>query len=288
MMNQIKYSFKKEWLHFFRTFRFGGVIIAIFSFAISDPLMYRVMLGMMDMLGEVMSDTALSADLSGAQDAMDMVSGMFADASMVFALTMADICAMAVLIVTLILMSPAGGEQKKRATVIPLSSGLTNTCYLIPKFVMYPATVFVMTFLAALASGGMCNALFEENRIGVGMLLLASILAAIYCTFVITVYIAVGLCTSHPAVAAILVYIGSSLAQVLLSGFELTDYNPFTLKILVTGGMFNPDFVLSDNAASIAVGAVISVVLGVVMYFMTLAVLNAKKIDNQQANEPEF
>lgn len=287
-MKQIKYSFKKEWLHFFRTFRFGGVIIAIFSFAISDPLMYRMMLGMMNMLGEVMSETTLSADISAAQDAMSMVTGMFADAGMVFAMTMADICAMAVLIVTLILMSPAGGEQKKRATVIPLSSGLTNTCYLIPKFVMYPATVFAMTFLAALVSGGLCNALFDENHIGFGMLLLASLLAAIYCTFVITVYLAVGLCTSRPAVAAILVYIGSSLAQVLLTGFDITDYNPFTLKIMVTGGMFGGDFVLADNAASIAVGAAISVVLGVLMYFMTLAVLNAKKIDNQQADEPEF
>ncbi|MGN0699707.1 MAG: hypothetical protein ACI4J8_01765 [Oscillospiraceae bacterium] len=287
-MKQIKYSFKKEWLHFFRTFRFGGIIIAIFSFAISDPLMYRLMLGMMNMLGEVMSETTLSADISAAQDAMGMVTGMFADAGMVFALTMADICAMAVLIVTLILMSPAGGEQKKRATVIPLSSGLTNTCYLIPKFVMYPATVFAMTFLSALVSGGLCNALFDENHIGFGMLLLASLLAAIYCTFVITVYLAVGLCTSRPAVAAILVYIGSSLAQVLLTGFDITDYNPFTLKIMVTGGMFGGDFVLADNAASIAVGAAISVVLGVLMYFMTLAVLNAKKIDNQQADEPEF
>ncbi|MBS7370202.1 MAG: hypothetical protein KIG62_08710, partial [Oscillospiraceae bacterium] len=160
-MKQIKYSFKKEWLHFFRTFRFGGVIIAIFSFAISDPLMYRMMLGMMNMLGEVMSETTLSADISAAQDAMSMVTGMFADAGMVFAMTMADICAMAVLIVTLILMSPAGGEQKKRATIIPMASGLDYYNYLVPKFVMYPSVTFVLTFLSAVIAGGLCNALFD-------------------------------------------------------------------------------------------------------------------------------
>ena len=37
-MKQIKYSFKKEWLHFFRTFRFGGVIIA-FAKDILDMIM---------------------------------------------------------------------------------------------------------------------------------------------------------------------------------------------------------------------------------------------------------
>ena len=49
---QLKYSFKKEWLHFSRTFRVFGIILAIFSFALADPFMYRALGLMMEMLTE--------------------------------------------------------------------------------------------------------------------------------------------------------------------------------------------------------------------------------------------
>ncbi|MGN0670589.1 MAG: hypothetical protein ACI4JZ_08565, partial [Oscillospiraceae bacterium] len=38
---QLKYSLKKEWAHFSRTFRFAGVIIAAFAVAIFYPLLFK-------------------------------------------------------------------------------------------------------------------------------------------------------------------------------------------------------------------------------------------------------
>ena len=43
MMNtQLKYGFKKEFTQFFRKFKLLGIILAIFGFAIVNPLMYKL------------------------------------------------------------------------------------------------------------------------------------------------------------------------------------------------------------------------------------------------------
>ena len=47
------------------------------------------------------------------------------------------------------------------------------------------------------------------------------------------------------------------------------------------------DFVLADNAASIIVGIVLSVVIAVMMFVLTLSVIKSKKINNQE-DKPEF
>lgn len=286
-MKQISFGFKKEWLQFLRTFRFGGTIIAILSFAVSGPLMFRMMATMMTMMGELAGEVEELGESYGQM--MGEMSGLYNDAGMVFAMTLADLCATSLLVVMLILMSPAGGEQKKRATIIPTASGLDYYNYLVPKFVMYPSVTFVLTFLSAVLAGGLCNALFDANHIPGGMILLAALLAAIYGAFTISVYLAIGLCSSHPAIATLSVYLGSSIIVMLLQGFGLEKYNPFTLRILITGSMFSESFVLSENVASISVGCVLSLVIAALMFFMTYAVLNAKKIDNQRSEDtPEF
>ena len=50
---QIRYGFKKEWLQFSRTFRLGGILIAIFSFALADPLMYMALNVMMNYMSNI-------------------------------------------------------------------------------------------------------------------------------------------------------------------------------------------------------------------------------------------
>ena len=294
MNKQIRYGFKKEWLQFSRTFRFGGIIIAIISFAIADPLMYKMLAVMMAAMPELMNESlsfipalVSTAGEFSAGEMFEEVAGMYNDAGMVFSLTMVDLCVSAVLISMLILMSPSGGEQKKRATIIPAASGLDYFNYLVPKFVLYPATIFVLTFLSAVLAGFLCNGLFTENNYEVGLMFLGALLCAIYAAFIIAVYMGIGLCTSRPGVATIIMYFGTTLIQLILTSLDLTQYHPFTLRALVSGEMFAGDFVLSDNIASIAVGAVLSVVIGVVMFFMTLCVLKAKRINNQE-DKPEF
>ena len=289
--NQIKAGFKKEWLQFFRTFRFGGLILAILSFAIADPLMYKMMAVMMDMLASTdMLAMAASAanDMSAAyNEVLAEVGGLYSDAGLIYSMTNADLCASSVLITMLILMSPSGGEQKKRATIIPAAIGLDYFNYLVPKFVLYPMTVFVLSFLSSGIAGLLCNVMFTENRVSAGILLLGSLSCAVYATFSLTVYQAVGLCTSRPGVAAVTVYFGSTIIQIILTSMELTGFNPFTLRSLATGELVSPDFSLADNAASIGIGILLSVVISVVLFFMTYSVLNAKKINNQE-DKPEF
>ncbi len=285
---QIKYGFKKEWLQFSRTFRFGGILIAIFSFALADPLMYMLLNFMMNYINNMeYPQMAAVMTMSNGTNTLDMVSGMINDSGLIFSMTMADLCATSLLIIMLILMSPAGGEQKKRATIIPSCCGLKYFNYLVPKFVIYPLTVFGGTFLAVITAGGLCNMLFSENHIDFGMILLAAFLCAVYAAFITTVYLSIGLCTSKPGVVTVLVYLGASLVEIILTSLDLTKFHPFTLRSLVTSEMFVGEFELSENIASICVGTLLSIIVMALMFFMAYAVLNAKKINNQE-DKPEF
>ena len=167
---QIKAGFKKEWFQFSRTFRLWGILIATVSFSLADPLMYWAMNALLGSL----TDTDMYGAIGGAVDIENSLGMLFGNAGSVFAGTMADLCATSLLIIMLILMSPCGGEQKKRATIIPSCSGLDTFSYLIPKYVMYPGTVFVTGFLAALISGGLCNLLFTDGKVSGGMVLMAA------------------------------------------------------------------------------------------------------------------
>lgn len=278
---QIKYGFKKEWLQFTRTFRLGGVLIAILSFAIADPLMYWGMSVLMNSLFTAGSVAGSPSDI------MVETAALFDDAGMVFSLTMTDLCATSLLIIMLVLMSPCGGEQKKRATIIPSCAGLDNFSYLVPKYVLYPGTVFATSFIGCCITGGLCNVMFTSGTISVGMLLLASLMSAVYMTFFTVVYMSIGLCTSRPGVVTVLMYIGVSIVQLILTSLDLTKFHPLTLRSLVTGEMFAGDFVLADNIASILVGIALSVVIGVMMFILTLTVQKGTKINNQ-VDKPEF
>lgn len=287
---QLKYSFKKEWLHFSRTFRVFGIILAIFSFALADPFMYRALGLMMEMLtqnADALTAVASVGTGAGALDGMEEIYSIYNDAALIFSMTMAEFCSTSTLIIMLILMAAAGGEQKKRATIIPACSGLEHFNYLLPKFVLYPASVFAVTFISGAFAGLLCNILFTEDRIAPEMILLAAVLCAVYMAFITAVYLSIGLCTSRPGVVTVFMYIGSTLIQMILSGLDLEKFNPFTLRSLVSGGLFAPDFSLADEAASIAVGTALAVIIGVVMFLLCLAVQKARAINNKQ-DTPEF
>lgn len=291
MNSQIKYGFKKEWCQYTRTFRLGGVILGILSFALADPLMYKLLNIMMGLLTQLPESTnaSISIDAGGYGELMGTATEAMNDAGTVFSVTMSEFCATSVLIVMLILMSASGGEQKKRATIIPSCCGLKYMNYLIPKFILYPLSVFGVTFVSTLCAGGLCNMLFDDNKISVGIMFLGAFFTSVYVMFVITVYMAIGLCTSKPGLVTVLIYIGMSLVMIILGSLGLDGFNPFTLRLVVAGALTNKDypFSLSDNAASLTVGVVLSFVIMVVMFFLTYAVLNAKKINNRE-DKPEF
>lgn len=288
---QLKYSLKKEWSHFTRTFRFTGVIIAAFAVVIFYPLMYKfagvILSEMTKMGGSVSFDTAENGLLGGLS--LGDMTAMYFDAGIMYSVTMTSVFSMTTLIIMLIIGSAAGGEQKKRAMIIPLCSGLNNKDYVLAKFIIYPTTAFITVFLAGLLCGALCNALFPNNRFGFGLLLLGCFMSGIYVLFIVSIYLSLGICTSKPIVMAAIVFVASTLVDTILKGLNVVDFNPFTLSMLVSGGLFSsPDFPLANYAASIAVGIAISLLVSVLMCLLAIAVLNAKKIDNTEEKKPEF
>lgn len=278
---QIKAGLKKEWLHFSRTFRFGGVLIAIFSFALVDPLMIWALQKLMELL----MTSAEAADIS-IGDFNSIISALdipFGEA--MFSGVMSDLCSTAMLAVMLLLMSPCGGEQKKRATIIPACTGLGHFEYLIPKYILYPATVFVAGFASGCLGGAFSNLLF--GGVDPGLIVLGSLMGAVYMTFSLVLYMSIGLFTSRPGLVTVIMYIGMPLVQTILVQLDMADYQPLTLRTLACGGIFVEGFDLSKNVGSIIVGILLSIVIGVLMFFLNLAVMKGKKINNQE-NKPEF
>ncbi len=284
---KLGFGFKKEWLQFSRTFRFAGLLISVFSFALGTPLLYRAMQFFMGMMTDMSNELAeVDPSMAGYGDIFTSAAQMLNQPEMIFSLSLSELCATSLLVAMLILMSPCGGEQKKRATIIPACSGLDYKAYLLPKFIMYPLTFAGSSFVAAILAGALTNALFGGN-ISFGSILLGSAMCAIYLLFVITVYMGASLCTSRPGIMTISVYLGQSLVNIILLSLGLTKFNPFALYTLFTGTMFNENYVVSKDIPNIVISCLLAVVISVLMYVLTLAVLKAKKVNNQE-DKPEF
>ena len=299
MSAQLKYSFKKENALFFRTFKFWGIVLAIFGFAVFNPLSYKLSGMLFKQLNsnqQTMTAAVRVSDVSDSGSPVDDLLGgmgigdmaaMYTNADSMVSLSLVNFTMYSLLIILLVMMSVAGGEQKKRAMIVPMCSGLKFKNYLIPKFVLYPLWVFALTFLGGLTAGGLCNALADEGEVGFGLIALGSLLIAVYMSFIVSVYLALGISTSRPGLMAGAVFIGQTILQSMLEGMGLGDYQPFT-TVTVVGGMFAPGYDLDGKIPSILVSVGLSIVIGVLMFVLALGVLNAKKIDNSEEEKPAF
>ncbi len=291
---QLKYSFKKEISQFFRTFKFWGILICVFSFGISTPLLFKFTEQMLKMMNSETLTAAFdpqqtpeipSGGILG-ENISEML-GLYSDAGMMFYMTVAMYASYSMLVVMLLLMSAAGGEQKKRAMIVPMCSGLNLKSYLLPKFILYPMTIFVVHFIGALFAGFLCNVMFQNNHIPFDKLLLISLLISVYVAFMTAIFLSVGICTSRPGAAVPLVLLGEMILENLLIGLGLTEFHPFALQSYISAissGEYEP----SEHAAGIAVAAVLAIVISELMYHLTYGILNAKKVDNQSEDIPEF
>lgn len=299
---QLKYSFKKEWSHFSRTFRLLGVILAIVGFAVANPMIFRFMAVLLDQVagGDPTTSTAsfaalqfvsqaggVNGGLSGAD--IEQAMALYSDAAVMFSVTLSSFASYGLLIIMLILMSAAGGEQKKRAMIVPMCSGLENKNYLIPKFVIYPLVTFAVTFLSALIACGLCNYAFKNNKVAADGMFLSALAISVYMVFIVCVFLSLGLCTSRPGVAVPCIFLGQMLIESLMNRLGLLRYHPFALLSYIGSGvMTDPEFDFGVEAPSFIISIAISLVVCVLMYFLALGVLKAKKINNQEEKAPEF
>lgn len=277
----IKVGIKKEFMLFSRGFRLIGVIITIIGISLMYPLMYKSM----EMMAGQIAD--MGQQIGGeAQDqvtgAVDSINGMMSSLEAMYGGSMAavgfktgvsSITSTGFLIISLLLMSTAGGEQKKRSIIIPDCAGLTPAGYVMPKFIVYPVMIGLLSFLGGMATGGISNLIYN-NELNINDIIFSSLCAAIYMLFMTALYFLIGLSTGRPGISVIIVYGGSTIIPILLQSLDIDRYNPFTLQSLLMSSYNDADmnnFMLST---------VVAFILSVICCLLALMIMTLRRVDN--------
>lgn len=266
---------------FSRGFRLIGVIITIIGISLMYPLMYKSM----EMMAGQIAD--MGQQIGGeAQDqvtgAVDSINGMMSSLEAMYGGSMAavgfktgvsSITSTGFLIISLLLMATAGGEQKKRSVIIPNCAGLTPAGYVLPKFIVYPVMIGLFTFLGGMATGGISNLIYN-NELNINDIIFSSLCAAIYMLFMTALYFLIGLSTGRPGISVIIVYGGSTIIPILLQSLDIDRYNPFTLQSLLMSSYNDADmnnFILST---------VVAFILSVICCLLALMIMTLRRVDN--------
>lgn len=277
----IKAGIKKEFMLFSRGFRLIGVIITIIGISLMYPLMYKSM----EMMAGQIAD--MGQQIGGeAQDqvtgAVDSINGMMSSLEAMYGGSMAavgfktgvsSITSTGFLIISLLLMATAGGEQKKRSVIIPNCAGLTPAGYVLPKFIVYPLVIGVLSFLGGIITGCISNLMYN-NELSINDIMFSSLCAAIYMLFMIALYFLIGLSTGRPGISVIIVYGGSTIIPILLQSLDIDRYNPFTLQSLLMSSYNDADmnnFMLST---------VVAFILSVICCLLALMIVTLRRVDN--------
>ena len=266
---------------FSRGFRLIGVIITIIGISLMYPLMYKsmeMMAGQIADMGQQIGGEAQD-QVTGAVDSsngmMSSLEAMYGGsmAAVGFKTGVSSITSTGFLIISLLLMATAGGEQKKRSVIIPNCAGLTPAGYVLPKFIVYPVMIGLFTFLGGMATGGISNLIYN-NELNINDIIFSSLCAAIYMLFMTALYFLIGLSTGRPGISVIIVYGGSTIIPILLQSLDIDRYNPFTLQSLLMSSYNDADmnnFILST---------VVAFILSVICCLLALMIMTLRRVDN--------
>lgn len=271
----LKAGIKKELMLFTRGFRLWGILILVLGLTISYPALYKMVEYMDDMMGQMSELTGDAAISTGLGDTLTTIYG--ADMGYVGFLTgVSALVGVGLLVIMLVLMATAGGEQKKRSVIIPNCSGLTAAGYVLPKFAVYPLMTVIVVFGGVFVAGGVSNLLFGGGAVTINDMLFNGVCAASYGLFLICLYFMVGICTGKPGISVIIVYLGSELVNGILNGFHINKYNPYSLYFTIGS---KPEDV---DMTSIVLSVIVTLTLCVICLLITLMVAGLKKIDNSE------
>lgn len=276
----IKAGIKKELMLFTRGFKLLGVIITILAISFLYPLTYKSM----ELMANQISDMGqqMGGETQGQVENAASINNMLGSISEMYGGSMAavgfktgvsSLTSTGSLIIMLLLMSAAGGEQKKRSVIIPTCAGLSPYGYVMPKFIVYPLVIGLMSFIGGMITGGISNLIYN-NELIISNIVFSSVCGAIYMFFITAVYFLAGLSTGRPGISVIIVYAGSTVVPLILQALDIDKYNPFTMQTLLMSLYSEADmnnFILST---------VVSVVLSVISCLLTLMITTLRKIDN--------
>jgi len=269
---QTKASFKKEYLAFFRTKKFLILALVLIGLSILNPLMITGLSFLLDSLSGIYDE--LGMDVSMLTDMLN------SSVSTGVSQSVMDVAQTGLIVFLLVINSNAGGEQKKRSIMIPRSSGLRSFSYILPKFIIYPLTAFVLAMAAAFASWGVSLSAFRYNDVSPSGVLLAGVLIGVCLMFYVCAHITIGTATGKAGLSATVCIVASLLLPSLftLFGSEIA-YNPFTLNVLA-GSVVHSNGLSAAQALELAMTVVTTLVIMVILFFLALFAQNAKRVDN--------
>ena len=272
MSIQTRAGFKKEYLAFFRTRTFIIIACVVIGLSLVNPLLVSGLGSMMDSMSDIYDEMGM--DVSG------MTAFLASSAAVGMILSIEAVTGTSLIVVLLLLNKTAGGELKKRSIIIPKSAGLRSFAYIFPKFIIYPITIFILAFLAILASWPLSVWLFEVNDVTVDSVLLAGVLSGVSMMFYVCCHLALGTATGRAGMSAAVLISASIILPMVFAAVDLEYmFNPFALGTLASAavqlGLTSGSF-LTDNLISIAFALGIMLVT----YLIALFAQNARKIDN--------
>ncbi len=271
---------KKELKLFTRGFRFWGILITIIGIAIAYPGLYKFIEIMANMLTQMAAESGMEEIIESANSMMTMLNSMAALyggelAYVGFYTGVSSIATDGFLIMALLLMAAAGGEQKKRSVIMPNCAGLTPAGYIVPKFLMYPLLIGVLSFFGALLTALFSQLMFGGAIAAENMIFSATCIA-VYMLFVTSIYFLFGIATGRPGVGVVVMYLGASLFPILLNALNINKYNPFALHDMIMTPAAEAD--MNNFWLSLAV----TVILVVICCLLSLIITTVKKIDNSE------
>lgn len=250
---QLKFGLKKEWLEFFGTKRWLAFVLPALFFVIADPMVAYFLPQLMEAMG--IKEVA-------AQFPM-----MQAAAVQLFT---TDFMQTGVLALTLALMRTAGGDQKNKTCVIPICSGFSRSAYILAKFILYPAVAFAVSVLGYLIVYGYTSFLYE-TKLPFGDAWMPLLAFGAFIAFAAVLMLTIGCMTGKGGISAVIVFVIVSFVGMILSFLEINRYNPLALMRFVGG-------VGEDAVLEFWLTLLITVALGIVLYFVTVSVFRRKRL----------
>jgi len=269
---QIKASYKKEILAYFRTGRAIVIALVLLGLAVISPLFITGLSALMDSMSEIYDEFGI--------DVSEMTEVLVSASSTGVSSSVSDITGAGLIVLLLLLNRTAGGEQKKRTVIIPRSAGLSSLAYIYPKFIIYPLYSFILAFVGLFASWGVSVLLFDYNDVTFYGVLIAGVLTGVCLMMYVCFHLTLGTATGKAGMSAAVCI----AASILLSNvFAFTDmdymFNPFALGLLAASVVHN-SAITSRELLDIAVTIVFALGIMLLSYWIALFAQNARRIDN--------
>ena len=281
-MTQIIAGLKKEWLFFWRSFRFGGILIAFIACALLTPLTSAMVLSMRDISDEM-------PGMEGMAEVINMYEGesglLLSFGGTIGMFSSALVPPMMFLVIALFIGGMSGGEQKRRSIIIPQTSGLKPLGYVLPKFILFPPLVFVMTVLSMLLSNAACEIIVGMS-FPAEVALITGTFAGLSLMFLVCMYMFFGISLAQPRLAILYVGAANTVFPIINMVFNLDRFTPWSLETMI-GNILNNHLYgetgnLYEGMSTVGIVATVAITFALCIVFMLLThfSLVAKQMDN--------